>query len=121
MGRRFIVRGNHILYMSTSQKGRVSTGVDGLDRVLDGGLVAERAYLLRGGPGKGKTILGEHFLTANPDAESLFVSLEESEANLRENARTVGIDLADVHFLDYSPDADSFGGAVKAKSFRRSR
>ncbi|HEY6410449.1 MAG TPA: ATPase domain-containing protein, partial [Ktedonobacteraceae bacterium] len=37
---------------------RVSTGVAGLDEILYGGLIHRRAYLLRGGPGCGKTTLG---------------------------------------------------------------
>jgi circadian clock protein KaiC len=57
----------------------------------------------------GKTILGEHFLTASEDDRSLFVSLEESTANLQANAATVGVDLAAVHVLDVSPDAERFG------------
>ncbi|WP_323674671.1 ATPase domain-containing protein [Halorubellus sp. PRR65] len=95
--------------MSTAPHSRLSTGVEGLDDVLEGGLVPNRAYLLRGGPGMGKTILGEHFLTADDDATSLFVSLEESARNLESNAASVGIDLADVHVVDYSPDATEFG------------
>jgi len=94
--------------MTDSAEGRASTGVAGLDDVLGGGLPENRAFMLRGGPGSGKTILGEHFLTANEDDDSLFVSLEESAANLRANARGVGIDLDAVHVLDYSPDADAF-------------
>jgi circadian clock protein KaiC len=35
--------------------GRVSTGIEGLDEVLCGGLLAGRVYLVRGGPGVGKT------------------------------------------------------------------
>jgi len=97
--------------MTAPRTRRVPTGVPGLDDVLDGGLPANRAYMLRGGPGSGKTILGEHFLTADPDDDSLFVSLEESAANLRENAASVGIDLEDVVVLDYSPDPDDFAEA----------
>jgi circadian clock protein KaiC len=82
--------------------------VAGLDDVLGGGLPANRAYMLRGGPGSGKTILGEHFLTAVENDTGLFVSLEESATNLRENAESVGLDISDVHVLDYSPDADAF-------------
>ncbi|WP_227132219.1 ATPase domain-containing protein [Halorubellus salinus] len=95
--------------MSTTPTTRLSTGVEGLDDVLEGGLVPNRAYLLRGGPGMGKTILGEHFLTADDAGSSLFVSLEESTENLRANAASVGIDLTDVHVFDFSPDADRFG------------
>jgi len=96
------------MFMNRSPTARASTGVPGLDDVLDGGLPRNRAYMLRGGPGSGKTILGEHFLTANDDDTSLFVSLEESETNLRENAASVGVDIDDVIVLDYSPDPDAF-------------
>ncbi|MFC6951895.1 ATPase domain-containing protein [Halorubellus litoreus] len=95
--------------MSTTPTARLSTGVQGLDDVLEGGLVPNRAYLLRGGPGMGKTILGEHFLTADDAETSLFVSLEESAENLRANAASVGIDLSGVEIVDFSPDADRFG------------
>lgn len=43
---------------------RLSTGIAGLDEVLRGGLIPGQAYLLRGGPGTGKTTLGLHFLAA---------------------------------------------------------
>ena len=43
--------------------GRLSVGVPGLDDVLEGGLLPRCAYLLRGGPGCGKTTLGLYFLT----------------------------------------------------------
>jgi len=72
-------------YMSTSSPERASTGVPGLDRVLGSGLLPERASVLRGGPGMGKTILGEHSLPGG-DGTSLCVSLEESGSNLRANA-----------------------------------
>lgn len=39
-------------------KDRCPTGIVGLDEVLHGGLVPQRAYLARGGPGTGKTTLG---------------------------------------------------------------
>ena len=64
---------------------RLSTGVTGLDEVLMGGLIPARAYLVRGGPGVGKTMLGLHFLAAgaaNGD-HPLFVTLEESEQHFR--------------------------------------
>ena len=93
--------------MTDSVVARASTGVPGLDEVLNGGLPENRAFMLRGGPGSGKTILGEHFLTANEDDTSLFVSLEESAANLRANARSVGIDLDD----DWSTITEQVAGS----------
>jgi circadian clock protein KaiC len=90
--------------------GRVSTGVTGLDEVLYGGLIPQRTYLIRGGPGCGKTTLGFHFLAqgAARGELSLFITLGEPEAQLRANAETLGFDLAQVRFLDLSPSAAFF-------------
>ena len=89
---------------------RVSTGLAGLDEVLGGGLLAERAYLVRGRPGTGKTILGWHFLAAGVEAGEtvLYVNLEEPADGIRENAATFGIDLDGVEFLELVPDAEAF-------------
>lgn len=89
---------------------RVSTGVAGLDEVLYGGLIPQRAYLVRGGPGSGKTTLGLHFLTEGVSGgePSLFITLGEPEEELRANAEALGFDLSQVHFLDLSPNAAFF-------------
>lgn len=93
-----------------STQTRVSTGVAGLDEILYGGLVPQRAYLLRGGPGCGKTTLGLHFLTegAKNGERCLFITLGEPEDELRANAREMGFDLTNIHFLDLSPNAAFF-------------
>lgn len=89
---------------------RVSTGVAGFDEILYGGLVPQRAYLIRGGPGSGKTTLGLHFLTegVSRGEQSLFITLGEPEIELRANAEELGFDLIHVHFLDLSPNAAFF-------------
>ena len=89
---------------------RVSTGVTGLDEIVYGGLVPQRAYLVRGGPGSGKTTLGLHFLTEGiaRGERSLFITLGEPEAELRANGEALGFDLSHVHFLDLSPNAAFF-------------
>ena len=81
---------------------RLSTGVEGLDEVLSGGLLAGRVYMVRGQPGAGKTTLGMQFLLegARAGESVLFVTLSESEAELRENAELHRWDLAGVKFLD---------------------
>ncbi len=89
---------------------RLSSGVAGLDEVLCGGFIPGRAYLVRGGPGTGKTILGLHFLSAGAaDGErALFITMDEPEAHIRRNAKALGFDLTGVTFLDLSPTSEFF-------------
>jgi circadian clock protein KaiC len=89
---------------------RCPTGIAGLDEVLQGGLVRHRAYLARGGPGTGKTTLGLHFLRAGIERgeRALLITLESSEAQLRSDAATQGLDLEGVRVLDLSPTREFF-------------
>lgn len=89
---------------------RLSTGIPGLDELLLGGFIPGRTYLVRGGPGSGKTTVGLHFLTTGVANEEkvLFITLGEQEANIRKNAETMGFDLKDVAFLDLSPTSEFF-------------
>lgn len=88
---------------------RVSTGIGGLDEVLEGGLIPQRAYLLRGAPGTGKTLIGLHFLVAGARrGNCLFITLDEPEYKVRQNAASIGLDLRRVRFLDLSPSSEFF-------------
>lgn len=89
---------------------RVSTGVNGLDEILHGGLKPGRAYLVRGGPGCGKTTLGLHFLStgAARGEQSLYISLGEPEAQIRDDAQGLHIPLDNITFLDLSPSPEFF-------------
>lgn len=93
---------------------RLKTGVAGLDQLLHGGLPAQKSYLLRGGPGVGKTTLGLQFLLAGAqEGESvLFISLEEPEEKLRRDAASRGMDLSKVHFLDLGPSSQFFRASI---------
>ncbi len=82
---------------------RLSTGVTGLDRILHGGLPPSQAYLVSGGPGSGKTTLGIHYLLAAEDDGALFVSLGETDVQLRRNAASSGLAMDQVAVLDLSP------------------
>ena len=64
-----------------------STGDETLDRMLDGGYPADRATLLTGGPGTGKSTLSMQFLQAGLDAgeDCLFVSTEQTAGELRDS------------------------------------
>lgn len=87
----------------TAHSARLATGIPGLDEILHGGLIAGRAYLVQGGPGTGKTTLGNHFLGQGDPGANLFVTLGEMPDQLRENARSSGFALDEVPILDLSP------------------
>jgi circadian clock protein KaiC len=89
---------------------RMSTGVSGLDEVLYGGLLPNRAYLIRGGPGAGKTTLGLHFLSAGVvnNESCLYITLGEPAEQIRANAKSLHIDAQAISFLDLSPNTEFF-------------
>jgi circadian clock protein KaiC len=71
---------------------KAPTGVPGLDSILAGGLKRGRVYLIEGSPGTGKTTLSLQFLMKGAKAgeTALYVSLSESEEELREGATSHG-------------------------------
>jgi KaiC/GvpD/RAD55 family RecA-like ATPase len=84
---------------------RVATGIPGLDRMLGGGLVAGRPYLVTGGTGSGKSLLGLQFLLAGLERgeEVLLVAVDEPPNEIMENVRSFGWDLSQVKTLDANP------------------
>lgn len=77
---------------------RISTGVSGLDRLLDGGLPRGSSTVVQGGTGIGKTILGLNFLIegAAKKERGILFTHEETPAQLRAIARGLGWDLAEL-------------------------
>src|SRR5215475_2264076 len=74
------------------------TGVPGLDDVLVGGLAAGRIFLLEGLPGTGKTTMALSFLLegARQGERGLYITLPETEQELRAGAQSHGWDLGDM-------------------------
>jgi circadian clock protein KaiC len=74
---------------------RISTGVEGLDVILGGGLVGNRLYLVEGKPGTGKTTLALQFLLdgVRNGERVLYVTLSETAAELRQVAGSHGWEL----------------------------
>jgi circadian clock protein KaiC len=89
---------------------RLSSGISGLDEILDGGFLTGRTYLVRGGPGTGKTTLGLHFLQDGVQHEErvLFITLEESHKNIQQNNANPCFDIEKINFLDVSPTSEFF-------------
>jgi len=88
---------------------RVSTGVSGLDEILSGGLIKGRPYLVAGGPGAGKTILCMHFLLdgLKKNEKGLYISLEESADQLRQDMAVFGWDISRLRIMDTMQDLGS--------------
>jgi circadian clock protein KaiC len=60
---------------------RISTGIAGLDSLIEGGIPRGFTVLVAGNPGTGKTILTSHFLYdgLKKDEASVYVSFGESK------------------------------------------
>ncbi|HEU0043308.1 ATPase domain-containing protein [Sphingomonas sp.] len=73
------------------------TGVPGLDEILGGGLTPGRVFLVEGSPGTGKTTTALKFLMTGADAgeRGLYITLSETEEELRESAISHGYDIGD--------------------------
>jgi len=78
---------------------KASTGVSGLDEILDGGLPLGRPTLVCGGAGCGKTLFSMQFLVngalqfGEPGA---FIAFEERPEDLAANVASLGFDLGDL-------------------------
>ncbi|NNF17518.1 MAG: AAA family ATPase, partial [Gammaproteobacteria bacterium] len=72
------------------------TGIDGFDKVTNGGLPAGRPTLIAGGPGCGKslfTLSCVASIAANKGQGAVFLSFEEQVADIIVNAESIGLDL----------------------------
>ena len=82
---------------------RTSSGIDEFDRVLGGGLVEAGVVLIGGDPGIGKSTLLLQSLAAmtsqSPPRKVLYVSGEESVAQVALRAQRLGIDARHVRLL----------------------
>jgi len=72
------------------------TRIEGLDQILQGGLPTGRTTLMIGGPGSGKSLFGLEFLyrSALAGEPGIFISFEERAESLKNNAATLGWQLA---------------------------
>ena len=84
---------------------RVSTGIDGLDNILGGGLDPDRLYVVEGKPGTGKTTLALQFLLdgALEGEKGLYITLSETETELQLVAARHGWSLDSVSIFQLVP------------------
>ena len=77
--------------------GKAKTGIWGLDDILSGGFSRGHLFLLEGAPGTGKTTIALQFLLegARAGEKGLYITLSETERELRAGAASHGWTLGD--------------------------
>jgi circadian clock protein KaiC len=92
---------------------KLPTGIPSFDTIARGGLPRNRTTLVSGTAGSGKTVFAMQFLAAgirDANEHGVFVTFEESAADIRKNMRGFGWDLTGWEqagrfaFVDASPD-----------------
>src|SRR5512142_1684857 len=88
------------------QSTKALLGISGLDDILFGGLRRNRLFLFEGSPGSGKTTLALQFLLegARAGEKGLYITLSETEGELREVALSHGWSLDDaINIFELAP------------------
>ena len=76
--------------LNTNPGDRICTGINEVDRVLGGGLLAGSLILLGGNPGVGKSTLALH-ICSELDRKALYISAEESEEQVALRAKRLNV------------------------------
>ena len=104
-----ILRATKLNEMQQDDTRRLQTGMHELDRVLGGGLVRGSAVLIGGDPGIGKsTLLLQICRTLAEKGKVLYVSGEESAAQIKMRAHRLGIE-SDALYILCETDMDVIG------------
>jgi KaiC/GvpD/RAD55 family RecA-like ATPase len=90
---------------------RVKTGIEGLDELIEGGLLKDRQYLVSGSPGSGKSTFGVQFLASGALAgeAGAYVVLSESIDTIIEDMSRYNLHIEELvnkkrlFFLDLGP------------------
>lgn len=89
---------------------RISTGVSGLDPLIEGGIPKGFTVLVAGNPGTGKTVLTSHFLYdgLTKNQNGIYVSFSEADYSFYNNTARLGMNFREFQkqnkfsFLDFS-------------------
>jgi len=101
---------------------RIKTGIPGLDEVLHGGIPRRNVVLLSGGPGTGKSILGQQFLYNGllKGEPGVLVVLEEHPVQVRINMEQFGWNIRKYEEKGLAAIVDAFTGGI-GEAARRER
>ncbi len=75
---------------------RVRTGIEGLDELVDGGVIKGEVILLAGTTGSGKTIFSTQFIyngAMHYGERGVYATFEEDETSLKRNMEKLGMNL----------------------------
>lgn len=99
-----------------------STGVEGLDDILGGGLPCHRLYLLQGNPGVGKTTLALQFLLegVRRDEGALYIALSETVDEMEAMAKSHGWSLDKIRLFEFAASEAHLGGEADNTFFHPS-
>src|SRR4028118_229423 len=95
--------------VETINSDRASTGIEGLDYILKGGLSKNRLYLVQGNPGTGKTTMGLQFLLEGErkGEVGLYITLSESKEELIAVGHSHGWTLEHLNIHDLTVSGDT--------------
>jgi len=104
---------------------RISTGIGGLDEMLDGGLIAGRTYILSGDAGSGRSTLCAHFLMEGikNGEEVLYVTIDSNPADISANIASFGWDIEKIMILNAHPRVREYkvrGSLIEVSSTSKS-
>jgi len=91
--------------MPSNKVGKVSTGISGLDKMVDGGLLEGRLYMLAGDAGSGRSTICGHFLMdgVNKGEEVLYVTVDSPPGDISTNLSSFNWDAGKIIILNAHP------------------
>lgn len=84
-----------------AKSGSLETGIEGLDKILNGGIPERSQTLIAGGPGTGKTLMAFQILynCAKRGIPSAFIALDELPSNVIKNVKSTFGNVGDIDEL----------------------
>ncbi len=98
--------------VEVTEGNRVSTGIEEFDRVLGGGMMPGSVVLIAGDPGVGKSTLMMQLARDERLGKILYVTGEESRAQIRVRAQRLGIKRLDKLFVLAETDLEAITKSV---------
>ena len=94
---------------------KTTTGIPGLDEMLDGGLPTGYTILIAGGPGTGKSTFAMQYLKDGvaKGENGIYITLEERAQDMIRNYANYGWDLSDIRIISLIAQKQSIEEDVK--------